>query len=45
LTGVRANALARFSRMMDDFIEKSQNTNLVDLFDFVVESSNINNSH
>ena len=38
--GRAGDALARFSRMMDDFIEKSQNTNLVDLFDFVVESSN-----
>jgi len=38
--GRAGDALARFSRMLDDFIEKSQNTNLVDLFDFVVESSN-----
>ena len=38
--GRAADALARFSQMLADFIEKSQNTNLVDLFDFVVESSN-----
>jgi len=33
------DALARFSQMLADFVEKSQNTNLVELFDFVVESS------
>jgi len=34
------DALARFSQMMTDFVEKSQSTNLVELFDLVVESSN-----
>jgi DNA helicase-2/ATP-dependent DNA helicase PcrA len=34
------DALARFSEMMADFMAKSQNTNLVELFDLVVESSN-----
>jgi DNA helicase-2/ATP-dependent DNA helicase PcrA len=38
--GRAGDALARFSEMMVEFIEKSQNTNLVELFDFVVESSN-----
>jgi DNA helicase-2/ATP-dependent DNA helicase PcrA len=38
--GRAGDALARFSEMMVDFIEKSQNTNLVELFDFVLESSN-----
>ena len=38
--GRAGDALARFSQMLADFIEKSQNTNLVDLFDFVVEGSN-----
>ena len=38
--GRSGDALARFSQMMADFVEKSQNTNLVDLFDLVVESSN-----
>jgi DNA helicase-2/ATP-dependent DNA helicase PcrA len=38
--GRAGDALARFSEMMAAFIEKSQNTNLVELFDFVVESSN-----
>jgi DNA helicase-2/ATP-dependent DNA helicase PcrA len=33
------DALARFSQMLADFVEKSQNTNLVELFDLVVESS------
>jgi len=33
------DALARFSQMLADFVEKSQNTNLVELFDYVVESS------
>ena len=33
------DALARFSQMLADFMEKSQNTNLVELFDYVVESS------
>jgi DNA helicase II / ATP-dependent DNA helicase PcrA len=37
--GRSADALSRFSQMMADFVEKSQSTNLVDLFDFVVESS------
>jgi DNA helicase-2/ATP-dependent DNA helicase PcrA len=34
------DALARFSEMLAGFVEKSQNTNLVELFDLVVESSN-----
>ena len=34
------DALARFSEMMADFVEKSRDTNLVELFDLVVESSN-----
>ena len=38
--GRAGDALARFSEMMADFVEKSQNTSLVELFDFVVESSN-----
>ncbi len=38
--GRAGDALARFSEMMAGFVEKSQNTNLVELFDFVVESSN-----
>jgi DNA helicase II / ATP-dependent DNA helicase PcrA len=38
--GRASDALARFSQMLADFVEKSQHTNLVELFDFVVESSN-----
>ncbi len=38
--GRSGDALARFAQMIADFVEKSQNTNLVDLFDLVVESSN-----
>jgi DNA helicase-2/ATP-dependent DNA helicase PcrA len=38
--GRSSDALARFSQMIAEFVEKSQNTNLVELFDFVVESSN-----
>ena len=38
--GRAGDALARFSEMMADFIDKSQNTNLVELFDLVLESSN-----
>jgi len=38
--GRAGDTLARFSEMMAGFVEKSQNTNLVELFDFVVESSN-----
>lgn len=34
-----SDALARFSQMIVDFVEKSRNTNLVELFDVVVESS------
>ncbi len=34
-----SDALARFSELMDDFVEKSQNANLVELFDMVVEKS------
>ncbi|MGP8079826.1 MAG: UvrD-helicase domain-containing protein [Dehalococcoidales bacterium] len=34
------DALARFSEMMAGFVEKSRDTNLVALFDLVVESSN-----
>ena len=37
--GRAGDALARFSQMAADFVDKSQNTNLVELFDFVVESS------
>ena len=37
--GRAGDALARFSQMAADFVEKSQNTNLVELFDSVVESS------
>jgi DNA helicase-2/ATP-dependent DNA helicase PcrA len=33
------DTLGRFIQMIADFVEKSQNTNLVDLFDLVVESS------
>jgi DNA helicase-2/ATP-dependent DNA helicase PcrA len=38
--GRAGDALARFSGMMVEFIERSQKTNLVELFDFVLESSN-----
>jgi DNA helicase-2/ATP-dependent DNA helicase PcrA len=38
--GRAGDTLARFSEMMAGFVEKSQNTNLVELFDLVVESSN-----
>ena len=38
--GRAGDVLARFSEMLGDFIAKSQNTNLVELFDFVLESSN-----
>jgi DNA helicase-2/ATP-dependent DNA helicase PcrA len=38
--GRAGDALSRFSMMIADFVEKSQNTNLVELFDLVVESSN-----
>ena len=37
--GRAGDVLARFSQMAADFVEKSQNTNLVELFDLVVESS------
>ena len=38
--GRAGDALARFSEMLAGFIDRSQNTNLVELFDFVLESSN-----
>jgi len=38
--GRAGDALARFSEIMVEFIERSQKTNLVELFDFVLESSN-----
>ena len=38
--GRAGDVLARFSEMLADFIDKSQKTNLVELFDFVLERSN-----